>query len=271
MSKLLIRTLSGLTFAFLSVLLLSYNQITATLYLYALMMLCLREFQNLRNYRSIWSFVTASLIFYNVGLSFWVDMPFLDNSKSIAAYALGASLVIEMIFVLLSKLKMKAFINISLNLFYIVLPYSLALGLGYIAQDFTAFSSTILISVFVLLWSNDSFAFLIGKNIGKTPLAPKISPNKTIEGFIGGLISTVITAIGISFFYPEISVFNWIILALIVSIFGVLGDLLESYFKRKAGVKDSANAIPGHGGFLDRLDSFILAAPFTYLFLTYIF
>jgi phosphatidate cytidylyltransferase len=112
---------------------------------------------------------------------------------------------------------------------------------------------------------------LIGKNIGKTPLAPKISPNKTVEGFIGGLISTVVTSIGISFFYPEISVLNWIVLALIVSIFGVLGDLLESYFKRKAGVKDSANAIPGHGGFLDRLDSFILAAPFTYLFLTYIF
>lgn len=271
MSKLLIRTLSGLTFAFLSVLLLSYNQITATLYLYALMIFCLREFQNLRNYKSIWSFVTASLIFYNIGLLLWTDMPFLNGSKSIAAYALAASLIIEMISVLFSKLKLKEFLNISLSLLYIVLPYCFALGLGYIAQDFKVYSSGILISVFVLLWSNDSFAFLIGKNIGKTPLAPKISPNKTVEGFIGGLVSTVITAIVISFFYNEISIFNWIILALIVSVFGVLGDLVESYFKRKAGVKDSANAIPGHGGFLDRLDSFILAVPFTYLFLTYIF
>ena len=125
-------------------------------------------------------------------------------------------------------------------------------------------------AIFLLLWSNDSFAFLIGKNIGRTPLAPKISPKKTVEGFVGGVISTVLMATLLSFFDSSLSPFEWTFLALITSVMGVIGDLLESFFKRKAGVKDSGNIILGHGGFLDRLDSFILAAPFAYVYLTLI-
>ena len=89
----------------------------------------------------------------------------------------------------------------------------------------------------------------------------------TIEGFIGGIVATNIMAYIISIYYPNLNMLHWFILANITGLFAVMGDLVESKFKRLANVKDSANVIPGHGGFLDRLDSLILVAPFVYLFL----
>jgi len=103
--------------------------------------------------------------------------------------------------------------------------------------------------------------------LGTTKLYEKISPNKTIEGAFGGLIAAIIAASFISIYFTSLSYLNWTIIALITVIFGVLGDLMESKFKREAGVKDSGNLIPGHGGFLDRLDSVIFAAPFVYVYL----
>ena len=127
-------------------------------------------------------------------------------------------------------------------------------------------NSTIL-GVFILIWTNDSFAFLVGTNIGKHKLLKRISPNKTIEGFIGGLIFTFIASFILAQQFTTLSLVQWIVIAGIVSIFGVLGDLIESMFKRQAGVKDSSNFIPGHGGFLDRFDSVIFAAPFIFIYL----
>ena len=103
--------------------------------------------------------------------------------------------------------------------------------------------------------------------MGKTKLYEKISPNKTIEGAFGGLLAAIIAAYFISIYFTSLSYLNWTIIALITVIFGVLGDLMESKFKREAGVKDSGNLIPGHGGFLDRLDSVIFSAPFVYVYL----
>ena len=110
--------------------------------------------------------------------------------------------------------------------------------------------------------------FLVGKNLGKHKLLERISPNKTIEGFIGGMIFTFGVSIILANQFGQIlSIIQWVVIAGIVSIFGVLGDLIESMFKRQAGVKDSSNLIPGHGGFLDRLDSAIFSAPFIFIYL----
>ncbi len=117
--------------------------------------------------------------------------------------------------------------------------------------------------------TNDTFAYIVGKSIGKHKLLEKISPKKTIEGFIGGIIFTVLASYIIAKYYiqiKEVNTFIWIIIALIVSIFGTIGDLIESKFKRIAGVKDSGKIMPGHGGVLDRLDSIIFAAPIVYSF-----
>ena len=117
-----------------------------------------------------------------------------------------------------------------------------------------------------MVWVNDSFAYLIGKNFGKQKLFPRISPKKTVEGFLGGLFFACIASYFIATFTETLDFTKWLILAIIVSVFGTLGDLIESKFKRQAEVKDSGVIMPGHGGLLDRLDSMIFAAPFVYMF-----
>ncbi|HBH23032.1 MAG TPA: phosphatidate cytidylyltransferase, partial [Cytophagales bacterium] len=123
----------------------------------------------------------------------------------------------------------------------------------------------LIIGIFILIWVNDSFAFLVGKNLGKNKLFPSVSPKKTIEGFVGGFVFALIAAFILSRYNNDLSVWQWFILAIVVVITGTVGDLIESKFKRMAGVKDSGAILPGHGGLLDRLDSLVFAAPFAYL------
>lgn len=149
---------------------------------------------------------------------------------------------------------------------YIALPFIIITKIPF---GINGYNPKILISIFILIWTNDTFAYLVGKSIGKHKLFEKVSPKKTIEGFIGGLVFCVIVSYLVARFYIETNsknIYIWIIIALIVSIFGTIGDLIESKFKRVAGVKDSGTIMPGHGGVLDRLDSIIFVAPFVFLF-----
>lgn len=116
------------------------------------------------------------------------------------------------------------------------------------------------------IWINDTMAYLIGSWIGKTPLSA-ISPKKTWEGTMGGILSAVIIMTLIGYLAHSSIVWTWGLLAFIAAVTGTLGDLLESKLKRMAGVKDSGSLLPGHGGFLDRFDSLLLATPFVWLFL----
>lgn len=137
------------------------------------------------------------------------------------------------------------------------------------------FVPELIVAVFILVWSNDTFAYLIGKNFGKHKLLERISPKKTIEGFVGGMFGALLAGI-IIFKLLEIyrpmdaikyPLWVWIVMAMIVAVFGTIGDLIQSKFKRQAGVKDSGIIMPGHGGLYDRLDSIIYASPFVYAFL----
>ena len=110
----------------------------------------------------------------------------------------------------------------------------------------------------------DSFAYLVGSNFGKTYIAKDISPNKTLEGFIGGLIASVLLGCFAGYI---IDMYLLIIIFVIGSIFAFIGDLLISYFKRQSGVKDTGTILPGHGGVLDRVDSHLLATPILILIL----
>ena len=127
------------------------------------------------------------------------------------------------------------------------------------------FAKMLITGIFLIIWMNDSFAYLIGKQFGKNKLYPSVSPKKTVEGAIGGLVFGLLAAVLIAQIDPLLSLYQWLLLATVVVITGNLGDLLESKFKRVAGVKDSGAILPGHGGMLDRLDSLIFAAPFAYL------
>lgn len=137
------------------------------------------------------------------------------------------------------------------------------------------FQPELIVAVFILVWSNDTFAFLIGKNFGKHKLLERISPKKTVEGFIGGLAGALLAGFVIfkllEIYRPldaeNYPLWIWIVMAIIVAVFGTIGDLIQSKFKRQAGVKDSGIIMPGHGGLYDRLDSIIYASPFVYAFL----
>jgi phosphatidate cytidylyltransferase len=153
---------------------------------------------------------------------------------------------------------------------YIMLPFLFITKISFGIKDY---NPKIIIGLFILIWTNDTFAYLVGKSIGKHKLFERISPKKTIEGFLGGVVFAAFAGFLISKLYiqpnPEFSsksILIWTIIALIVSIFGTIGDLIESKFKRIAGVKDSGAIMPGHGGVLDRLDSVIFVAPIIFLF-----
>lgn len=149
---------------------------------------------------------------------------------------------------------------------YLALPFGFALGLPKFSTLDPDKSFTLeVFMLFVLIWSSDTFAYLTGKFFGKHKMAPKISPKKTWEGFAGGVVLTLILGFFVEQYFPELRG-NWMIVGFLVSVFAPLGDLVESQLKRSFAVKDSGNIIPGHGGILDRLDSFIICVPVIYLY-----
>ena len=121
----------------------------------------------------------------------------------------------------------------------------------------------LLLSLFILIWMADTGAYFIGRLAGITRLAPTISPGKTLQGTYGGLAATVISALLLSYplQFDDIHRLQFISLALLIGIFSMVGDLLESVVKRTSGLKDSGNLLPGHGGIMDRIDSLTAAAP----------
>ncbi|MBD8025738.1 phosphatidate cytidylyltransferase [Ureibacillus sp. Re31] len=146
-----------------------------------------------------------------------------------------------------------------------ILTSALYVGIGFYyfietrnAEDGLVF----IIFALLIVWTTDSGAYFIGRKLGKKKLWPEISPNKTVEGFIGGIVTAVIFACIMQWIYPISS--SWILLiviSIIASIFGQLGDLVESAIKRHYGVKDSGKLLPGHGGILDRFDSLLFVLP----------
>lgn len=144
---------------------------------------------------------------------------------------------------------------------YLIISYSSA---HYLSSET---NSWIILGYFSLMWSNDTFAYLVGRSIGRTKLFERVSPKKTWEGTIGGVVCTLGTAYILSLYITELPLIHWLIIALITSIFGTLGDLVESMFKRNMGIKDSGNILPGHGGILDRFDGVLLSAPFVAIYL----
>ena len=167
----------------------------------------------------------------------------------------------------------KRIIGMPLGFIYILIPiFSIAL-LGIKSEgDNIQLDSLFPAAIFFSIWINDTMAYIVGSFIGKTPFS-KISPKKTWEGTIGGAILCVLVITLLfsktSLFPNSLTVNNWIFISSLCAIFGTLGDLFESKLKRMAGVKDSGNIMPGHGGFLDRFDSFLFAAPAVWVYVKY--
>jgi len=155
----------------------------------------------------------------------------------------------------------KPFVNIALSIFtacYIGAPFAL---LNIVAFNNGSYHYVIPLSIFILVWINDTGAYLSGVSIGKNKFFERISPKKTWEGTIGGFVCTVLVAFVLSIFWKELSTIQWMVFGGIISIMAVFGDLIESMFKRSIGVKDSGSIFPGHGGMLDRFDAVIFVLP----------
>lgn len=170
---------------------------------------------------------------------------------------------------------------ILLSIPYIIMPVLMMVDLGITVTIHTigpvnetiTYSPLLPCAILFSIWINDTMAYMVGSFIGKTPFS-KISPKKTWEGTIGGALLCVIVIALLGYFIPaaqSISWKHWLAIAAICAVFGTLGDLLESKLKRMADVKDSGSFMPGHGGFLDRFDSLLVATPFVWLYVKLLF
>lgn len=161
--------------------------------------------------------------------------------------------------------------NSLIGQLYIAVPLALTIRLTLVVDPFssmTQYNGLLLLAIFIFIWVNDTGAYLVGSRWGKRRLAPSISPKKSVEGSIGGLLLVLLSAVILRLLlFPELSWLRILLIATVVAVFGTIGDLFESSLKRQAGVKDSGKLIPGHGGILDRIDSLLLAVPAVYLLL----
>jgi phosphatidate cytidylyltransferase len=156
---------------------------------------------------------------------------------------------------------------------YIALPFALCTGLMFPSADGRflnpddKYMPDLLLGFFILMWTNDTFAYLTGIAFGRHRLFERISPKKSWEGFIGGFVCTVALSLLIARWLDILPFYHWMAVAAITVVFGVYGDLIESLLKRNLKIKDSGHFLPGHGGILDRFDSVLLAAPMVFFYL----
>ncbi len=263
MSNLLRRTFSGIVYVLLFLFAILFSKESYVILTSLFGLLCIWEFSKLINLKGLIGYV-----FFGITLILIL--------KRLESYAvviiLGITIIssLHLIFSLVSK-KEITYLN-DRSKFGILTRYLIFSMIFLILLPIYkgGYNSSLMICILLMIWTNDSFAFFVGKNMGKRKLFVSVSPKKTQEGFIGGLIFTLLSAYIISHFNTDFTVVNWLVISLIISVLGTLGDLVESKFKRQANVKDSGTIMPGHGGMLDRLDSILFAAPFIYLYINFI-
>ncbi|WP_428742374.1 phosphatidate cytidylyltransferase [Tenacibaculum sp.] len=262
MSNLLTRTLSALVYAilFISAILFSAETYIGLLAIFATV--CIWELSKLLQFKNIIPYILLACVVYMSVQTTINYNPFL-----LGATLVGLSILLYLL-ISTKPIKTETFSQkVFLQIIYLILPFYFLMNLPFINNNYYP---NIIIYIILIIWTNDSFAFLVGKNFGKRKLFETVSPKKTIEGFIGGLVFSIIAGFIIGQYSENFSTLNWVIISIIVAIFGSLGDLVESKFKRQANIKDSGTIMPGHGGLLDRLDSLFFLAPFVYLYIHYI-
>ncbi len=242
-----------------------YNEWTYFLLFFALSLLGLLEFYKLVGTQGIRPNRAAGLV---LGGFFFVAV-FLVEKAFVAVEFLYLVLpLLTTTFVLeLSRKKPQPFTNIAftfLGVLYVSVPFGLLHQLGFLVGEY---SWQPILGLMLLIWTADTGAYIAGKNFGKHKLLERVSPGKTWEGWVGGTVLAVAVSFVLSLYFQDLELYQWAGIAVLVSVFGVLGDLVESLLKRSLGVKDSGTLLPGHGGILDRFDSLIMAIPFIVAFL----
>ena len=222
--------------------------------------------------------ITGALIFCQATIAnsiFAIQYP---TSKLIA---ICLAFLFIIFIVALFDTKANTLLNIAYTItgiIYAVVPFTLLLRIACIDSAFISSNSiafqTIapynfhyVLGIILLIWISDVGAYMVGSFIGKHKLYERISPGKTWEGSLGATVLTIACSYIMSIWYPELALIHWVVISILVSVFGTIGDLVESMLKRQAGVKDSGKIMPGHGGILDRFDSLLFVSPFVYAYL----
>ena len=262
------RTLTAFVFVLVMIGSIVLGQTVFSALLLIITILSLFEFVSIvstdKNKLALWPTVVVGCLIYSL---------FSANAMGFIP-AEGLFLSIPLFFVLfiieLWRNKPTPFTNIAMSLLgviYIAVPFGLMMY--FFDPDILtgARHYGVVLGFLIILWLNDTGAYLVGSAIGKHKLFKRISPGKSCEGSAGGVLIALLTAYGLSFIFTQLGVIQWMGLSLIVVIFGTLGDLVESMLKRSIGIKDSGNILPGHGGMLDRFDAVLLSAPFVFVYL----
>ncbi|WP_417941437.1 phosphatidate cytidylyltransferase [Flavobacterium sp. RS13.1] len=288
MNETLKRTISGAVYIALLLTSILFSTESFIILFGIFLLITVYEFSNLVNLNKVFSLLFSVLLYSSIILlshynkqtalfledSFHLKLNLNINTQQLDLILLAVTIVISVkciLFLFYDNVQKVSTSSKYLYLLgYITLPFIFVIKISFGTNDY---NPKIIIGLFILIWTNDTFAYLVGKSIGKHKLFERISPKKTIEGFLGGVIFAAFAGFLISKLYiqpnPDFSsksILIWTIIALIASIFGTIGDLIESKFKRIAAVKDSGAIMPGHGGILDRLDSVIFVAPVIFLF-----
>jgi len=264
MTNLLKRATSGFIYAVLFITAILYSKESYIVLISLFGFISIREFLNLLKFNNI----IIYMLF--IGL---IYLPFssLDSSVLIDVLLVlpisGSIQLLVNLFIKKKNYPSNTIQKLDISIRYLLLSFTFLILLPFINGGYEA---SVILSLIIFIWVNDSFAFFVGKNLGKRKLFESVSPKKTIEGFLGGVFFSLITAFLVSYFCDFLSLTNLLVISLIASILGTIGDLVESKFKRQANTKDSGTIMPGHGGILDRLDSLLFVAPFVYLYIHYL-
>ena len=267
------RAVTGLTYAFIVT-----GAILFSVYSFALVFLVVNVLGLLEFYKLISNRETQPQIVLGIIVS--VIILFISGFIIINdyehKYLLFTIPALSLVFIAeLFRNKVHPFLNIAFTLtgiLYITMPviamYYLAFGIQL--NDSSDYNGELILGCIFLLWANDTGAYLIGTQFGRNRLFERISPKKSWEGFAGGMIAALLVAYILSFLFPGIMLANWLVIAVIIVIFGTLGDLVESMLKRSLQVKDSGTFFPGHGGILDRFDGLFVSIPFVLFYLLFV-
>jgi phosphatidate cytidylyltransferase len=269
-SKLATRTITGLLYGMSLIGSLLLSQHTFYLFFFIVMILGLKEFYQLVEHKSV---KPQKLIGFIISIEVFLSTYFYFLDQTIFQLLLG--LILFSVFIVftieLFRDKTISFNNIGatlMSVIYVAIPLSL---LSFLAHNETnEYHYQMILSIFILVWLSDMGGYFAGVNFGKHKLLERVSPKKSWEGVVGGLILCLIGSYVLSLYFPIMSKAQWLILGAIVCVSSVIGDLIESMLKRSANIKDSGNILPGHGGILDRFDSVLFVIPIVYIFKLFI-
>lgn len=274
MNKLLVRILTGAVFGITLLGAILYGHTSFAALFTLVTMLSVNEFCNLIHGYKNTSFSTL-LAVIGGGYLFFIlyaitHMGATDYAMLFAPYALLIAYTFVRQLYRTEGSSLDNYAYFVMSQVYAALPFALLNILSTVGATGGTYNYALPLAIFVFIWCNDTGAFFVGCSIGRHKMWERVSPKKTWEGTIGGVVVAMIAGYVMSIFFTQMNVWQWMGMAVIVAIAGTYGDLIESCMKREMGIKDSGNILPGHGGMLDRFDSTLLAAPCALIYLSLI-